>query len=444
MAVPRYNGRFGPIQAERLLWRAGFGPRRGEARALAKLGLDGAVQSLTRVTGAARMIGPEPHDDDGLPLAPTDAYGHDVLFALDRMVRSDQPARERLALSWHDWFATGDIGQVALNLGQFETFRRLGFGSFKDLFLAVTVDPAMLIWLSGIDNTKDAPNENYGREMMELFALGVDAGYSEDDVREQARSLTGWRTEWQDGVGYTNFHYDPDYYDTGSKTIFGTTGNYDWRDSCRLCLEHPAHPGYLVDRLWSYFFPIAPPRRTRSALIDRYNKSGRSIRPLIEAMLTHPLFYDGPRMVKPPLVQIAGMLRARGGGVQESSWVWVADDAGQRPFSPPNVAGWDEARWLDTARFSGRWSAGGVPVNASRAPDDGSYPADETAAEAVVKALAFWGKPTVSAPTRAQLINFANRVETIATADWQQSTYRGLRQNALRVLIASSPEYQTC
>ncbi len=124
MSLPVYQGRFGTAQAERLLWRAGFGPRPGEAQKLARKGLKRAVLSLTRPKGKAKLRGPTPRDDDGLPLAPADAWGLDLLWWLDRMVRSDQPLVERMALSWHDWFATADVGQAQLNLDQNQLFRR--------------------------------------------------------------------------------------------------------------------------------------------------------------------------------------------------------------------------------------------------------------------------------------------------------------------------------
>src|SRR5690242_1846013 len=104
-AVPRYNGSFGAVQAERLLWRAGFGPRRGEAEACARLGLDGAVRSLTH-PAPERLTGHPPHDEKGRRLAPADAWGHDHLWWLDRMVRTNRPLIERMTLVWHDWFAT--------------------------------------------------------------------------------------------------------------------------------------------------------------------------------------------------------------------------------------------------------------------------------------------------------------------------------------------------
>lgn len=442
MSLPVYQGRFGTAQAERLLWRAGFGPRPGEAQKLARKGLKRAVLSLTRPKGKAKLRGPTPRDDDGLPLAPADAWGHDLLWWLDRMVRSDQPLVERMALSWHDWFATADVGQAQLNLDQNQLFRRRALGSFADLLADVTVDPAMLIWLSGNENTAEGPNENYAREMMELFTLGAGNGYTETDVREQARALTGWTNDWDEDLGSVNFRFDQELHDTGTKRIFGKSGNYDWRDSCRLCLEHPAHAGYFVTKLWSYFIPKPPSKKTLRDLKKLYKRRKYAIRPVVEAILLHPELHTGPRMVKPPIVQIAGMLRGRKSGITTDAWTWIADDAGQRLFRPPNVSGWDETRWLDTARLGGRWTAAGQSTDLDSADDD-DYDAKETPKQALEAALRFWGKPTLSDRTRRELLQFCSRVEKVATEEWQQQSYRALRQNALRILIASSPDYMT-
>ena len=177
------------------------------------------------------------------------------------MVRTDQPLVERMALVFHDWFATSNasVSKQQQMIDQSNLFRAACFGSFLDLFKAVTVDPAMLQWLNGAENTKQAPNENYGREMMELFSLGADRGaYTEDDIREQARALTGWRNDWSGELGAYNFRFDPKRHDTGTKTVFGQTGNWDWEDACRLCVENPLHPSFFVDKLWSYFVPQPP------------------------------------------------------------------------------------------------------------------------------------------------------------------------------------------
>ena len=262
MGVAAYTGPFGREQAERLLWRAGFGPRKGEAAKLAAKGLDAAVRSLTQ-PGAERLAGPTPRDSKGHALAPGDAWGHDHLWWLDRMVRTSRPLVERMTLVWHDWFATSlaGVGSQKLMLKQNATLRRLSLGSFDTLLHEITKDPAMLLWLSGTENTKWAPNENYARELMELFTLGAGRGYTERDVREQARALTGWDNDWRSGVGSHNFHYERERHDGGTKRIFGKRGAFDWQDAVRLCLAHRDHPTFLVEKLWSYFVPDPAGRR---------------------------------------------------------------------------------------------------------------------------------------------------------------------------------------
>src|SRR2546423_6144522 len=274
--VAAYAGRFGVAQAERLLWRAGFGPRKGEAEALAKLGLDGAVHALTN-PGQEKLVGPAPTDDKGRPLAPFDAWGHDHLWWLDRMVRTSRPLVERMALIWHDWFATSNDGvdSQRLMLGQNQLFREHGLGPFQELLLDVTKDPAMLLWLNGADNSKWSPNENYAREMMELFTLGAGRGYGEEDVRQQARALTGFRYTWRDGAGAVNFRYDPRAHDAGTKTIFRKRGAFGWNDSIRLAVTHPDHPSFFVSKLWSYFAGSPIDASTQAGLPEIYLRSGR-------------------------------------------------------------------------------------------------------------------------------------------------------------------------
>src|SRR3954468_1892355 len=156
---PSFRGTFGPEQAARLLWRAGFGPKPGQAAALSKLGLHGAIRSLTRPK-SKRLAGPAPTDGKG-PLAPKDAWGHDHLWWLDRMVRAEAPLVERMTLVWHDWFATSKSGvSQRLMLGQNALLRRHALGNFEELALDITRDPAMLLWLNGTANSRWDVNEN--------------------------------------------------------------------------------------------------------------------------------------------------------------------------------------------------------------------------------------------------------------------------------------------
>jgi hypothetical protein len=441
-----YAGTFGVPQATRLLTRAGFGPGPGEAAALASIGMVAAVQSLTRPSGGAVLSGPPPVDDEGNPIAPADIWGHDHLWWLDRMIRSSQPLVERMALVFHDWFATseGGVSKPQQMMDQSNVFRAGCFGSFLDLFKAVTIDPAMLQWLNGDESNKDAPNENYAREMMELFSLGADRGaYTEDDIREQARSLTGWTYEWSPELGSHNFRFEAGRHDAGLKTVFGQTGNWGWEDACRLCTENPLHPSFFVEKLWSYFVPTPPSEATRERLIATYLSSGLGIRPVLEEILQSPDFYEGPPMVKPPVVHLATMLRAVGRYVDTTAWVWLCSEAGQQLFWPPNVAGWDDTRWLDTSTMRARWNVvdyvlDGISVN----PWDGEHPysTTESAPEALERALAAWGGPELRPEHRAELLSFATRTENLATASWEKGPYRAMRLNALLQLIGVSPD----
>ena len=440
--IPVYRGRFGPAEAERLLWRAGFGPRPDEAEKLAKKGLTGAVHSLTR-PNRERLVGPTPHDDDKHPIAPYDAYGHDHLWWLDRMVRTSRPLVERMALVWHDWFATSNsgVGSQKLMIRQNQLFRRQGLGSFEQLLLAVTRDPAMLLWLSGSDNEKGAPNENYGREMMELFTLGASRGYTERDVREQARALTGFRNDWNDSAGPVNFRYDPKRHDSGLKRIFGKRGRFGWQDACRLAVRNPDHRSYFILKLWSYFIPAPPSAAARGALERLYLSSHYAVRPVVEAILQHPRLYTGPRMVKPPVVYLAGMLRARLRGIDTEAWTWLSSQAGQQLFYPPNVAGWDDNRWLDTASFLARWNIAGRVINpvVLKTSDPAPFDPDKL----LERALAFWGTPLLTSATHNALKAFAAHALGDADRSWKKKQYPPLVENALRQLIAVSPDLQT-
>jgi hypothetical protein len=438
-------------QARRLLWRAGFGPKPGQAEALVGQPLPQVVYGLTRPSGAAVLSGPEPVDEEGHPLAPYDVWGDDHCWWLDRMVRSDQQLVERMTFIWHDWFANSNekVNSQRLMLDQNELFRQNALGSFHDLFMAVTANPAMLVFLDGIYNESENPNENYAREMMELFSLGAERGaYTEDDVREMARVLTGFTAEWSEGEGLHNFHYDPSRHDTEPKTVFGQTGNWNWEDAVRLCVSHPLHASFFVNKLWGYFIPTPPDEATLASLQGSYLNSGYSIRAVVEAILQHPAFYEGPELVTPPVVYNAGLLRAIGRPIDTTAWAWLSSAAGQQLFYPPNVAGWDFTRWLDTSTAKARWEMASYVTQKSYPnpwPAEGqpAYSATEEPAEALASALAYWANPSLSGESQQCLATFAQScLNGVATAKWQQSPYRALRQNALRMLIATSPDLQ--
>ena len=445
--VATWSGAFGVREAERLLWRAGFGPSPGHAQALAGMGLHRAVAALTRPEGGQTFTGAAPTDGDGNPLAPEDAWGHDHLWFLDRMVRTDQPLVERMTLIWHDWFATSNdgVGQQNLMLAQNELFRRHWLGSFDQLVHDVTADPAMIVWLNLDQNTRWNPNENYARELMELFTLGADRGaYTETDVRELARALTGWDNDWSGELGYHNFRFVQNRHDASAKTVFGQTGAFGWEQAAAMCVRHPLHASFFVEKLWSYFIPVPPPDGDRAALEQLYVQSGWQVRPVVEAILLHPLLHEGPRMVKPPVVFLAGMLRALRRAIDTEAWTWLCEGAGQVLFHPPDVSGWDDSRWLDTSTVRGRWELVGYALAGRELEDEAitGYDISETPETALALARAAWGDPQLTGETAAVLTAFAEACVAGPLATWQRRQYRGLRQNALRHLLYFSPDLQ--
>jgi Protein of unknown function (DUF1800) len=438
-------------QARRLLWRAGFGPAPGQVQALTGQPIEAVVQSLTRPSGAATLHGPAPTDDEGNALAPADAWGQDHCWWLDRMVRSDQQLVERMTFIWHDWFANSNekVNDQQQMLDQNGLFRENALGNFKDLFTAVTANPAMLVFLDGIYNDKREPNENYAREMMELFSLGADRGaYSEDDVREMARALTGWNATWTESAGLQNFRFEASRHDNGNKTVFGQTGKWSWEDAVALCVEHPLHPSFFVAKLWGYFVPTPPQESTLASLAGLYIGSGYEICPVLEAILQHPDFLDGPELVTPPVVYNAGLLRAIGRPIDTTAWAWLSAGAGQQLFYPPNVSGWDFTRWLDTSTAKARWELASY-VTAKTYPNpwpetgEAKYSETETPAEALASAFDYWASPVLSSESQACIAAFAQSCLTgVATSQWEQRPYRAMRQNALRMLIATAPDMQ--
>ncbi len=429
-------------RAERLAWRAGFGPAPGEVEALARRGADGAVDALLRPRGRA-LAGRAPRIE-GAPLDPVNAYGHDVLWWLDRAVRTRQPLVERMAFNWHDHFATSNdgVGDTRLMLAQYWTLRRGALGRFRDLARAITRDRAMQLWLSLANSEKGSPNENYARELFELFTLGVNNGYTERDVREAARALTGFTFDWET----KRFGFDPDRHDGGVKRILGRVGRFQPLDVVDIAIEHKVHAAFICSKLWGYFSPRPCPPGLLRSLARTYRQAKTDVRPVVREILTSKLFYAGlaePDMVKSPFVYVAGMLRMTGTRVEDEGWAWRLDQMGQQPFHPPNVAGWEGgASWLSTSSIRARFDAASAVIRDTI--EDGSISERQTAAQALRSALAATGNPRVGARTRRALQGYAVRSVAGRTDEWEVEHYFPERQRVLRHLLLAGPDAQVC
>ncbi len=424
----------------RVFWRAGFGATPQEAARFAEAGMDATLRFLLRGDGGPELEGPEP-TADGKPLDPVNEWGHDGLWWLDRMVRGRRPLVEKMTLFWHDHFACSDQ-DTPLMLRQNKVLRKHALGSFRTLVKEVTRDPAMQLFLSLAGSNKWAPNENYARELMELFTLG--SGYTERDIREAARALTGFEARWNDG--FRGIRYRKDWHDTGRKRIFGRRGNYDWRGVCDLVCDHRRHAPFLVEKLWRFFVTEPLDAGTRKRLVKTYTSSKQlRVEPVVAAILAHPALYanlDRPDMVKSPVVFLAGALRSLNTGVARDDWAWLLDKAGQYPFSPPSVAGWDWGpAWLSTNTIKSRFQAITYLMvdNGPLKVPDKSTPITLTPAEAIEEARNATGRPWTSPETDAAL----ERLATTMVANlksWERQHRADARQRALRHLLLSGPD----
>ena len=426
----------------RLFWRAGFGARPDEAARWAERGKEATVAWLLKGGSRGALHGPPP-TVDGQPIDPVNEWGHDQLWWLDRMVRTERPLDEKMTLFWHDHFATRDQ-ETPLMLRQNRMLRKRCLGSFPGLLRAVTLDPAMQLFLSLADSHKDAPNENYARELMELFTLG--RGYSERDIREASRALTGFRARWSGG-SFRGIRYDRHAHDRGMKRIFRSRGRHDWRDVLRLCTSHPRHASFLVGKLWAFFVTEPLDRRTRAVLVRTYRGSRLRIAPVVGEILAHRALYadlDRPDMVKAPAVYVAGMLRSAGMGVDRADWSWLMDHMGQTLFEPPSVAGWDwGAAWLSTNTTRARFDAVTRLLRSSplAVPDD-SVPPGLSPAEQLAQARAATGLPWTSPQTDAVLERMAaSYFDDIAPRqEWKRIRRADHLQRTLRHFLLAGPD----
>jgi uncharacterized protein (DUF1800 family) len=365
------------IATARLVRRAGFGATGAAVDAARTLGDAAFVSAIlsadpTTDPGAlatpAPTFGPIPAVPKGATTAQRQQRNKQIsgqltqltIWWLRRMVAVNQPLGEKLTFCWHNHFATAasKVRVASRLLAQNQTLRRMGRGDFHSLALAMLTDAAMLDWLDGEENTATAPNENLSREFMELFALGHGDGYTETDVREGARALTGWKIRADDST-----YLVPRLHDNGIKTFLGVTGNLDQTGYCDAVLGRPDAPGYLAARWWGQLVSdTSPTAATLSTLSAAYGP-GRDLMGLFTSMLTMPAFAAAEgSLVVDPVEWLVGSVRALKVSVADDALarklLGVLRQLGQIPFYPPNVGGWPSGQaWLSTASADARMQA---------------------------------------------------------------------------------------
>jgi uncharacterized protein (DUF1800 family) len=431
--------------AAHLLRRAGFGAGPDELDRYAALGFEGAVE---------RLLAPQQVDDSATTdllagLTPTLAADTRIVDGqalwLVRMLYTQRSLQEKMALFWHNHFATSvqKVHVPALMYAQNDLFRTRGLGRFDDLLAGVARDPAMIFWLDNNTNRRGHANENWGREVMELFTIGI-GNYTEQDVREVARAFTGWSAT-RDGA----YRFLPRQHDPGAKTVLGHTGNLDGGDVLTI-LAGMRQTGLLLGRkLWRWFVNDMPAPDGVNRLADVYVQSNHDITAMLRALLLSPEFRAEANYyttVKNPPEFVVGTLKLLGldAGLRDKlrppllrSLAQAVSQMGMPLFAPPNVGGWPGGRgWINPGTYFARanfvehllaLAAGqSLPDLAAHAGGQGRATPD-----AIVAALLELALPTAPpAPLQGPLV-----------------TYLGgdtgpLKRAGLWRLVLSSPSYQ--
>lgn len=318
-----------------------------------------------------------------------------------RMVAVRQPVHEKLTFVWHNHFATSAEKVVAAEFmaAQNQTLRTHALGDFRDLAYAMLTDSAMLRWLDGLGNTKEAPNENLSREFMELFALGHDNGYTEADVREGARALTGRFDTPGNGTVLLAEHHD-----SGVKTILGATGPFGDGDFCDVVLGHPASARFVSAKLWRLLASDTDPGEAATGRLVTAYGPNRDLKALTKAIFLDPDFVAGAgTAVVAPVDWLIGMLRSLSVPLDGPNTLTACDVVlkvmGQRPFSPPDVDGWPQGRvWLSNTSAAARfWAADRFVATGDLSTVADAAPSDRVDAAGYLLGIGAWSDTTAAA-----------------------------------------------
>ena len=463
-----------------LLRRAGFGATPDELDYFMGLGYEGAVEELLTSTASTDLP-----DDlvrryhvDQSDLRNGGAAGALWVY---RMVNTDAVLREKMCLFWHRIFATAatKLIQARVIVNQVAMFREHGLGSFRDILNRLSRDPAMLMWLDNQDNHKGSINENYGREILELFSMGV-GNYTEEDIKECSRAFTGWRVVNPDYMsikmrnntarpyGYIawQFEYDDDDHDHGEKQFLGHAGDFNGEDVVNIICAQPATARFLARHLYHFFvadelpvpqWPHFAPRDPEAIEImaQAYFDSDYSIGAMVRAMFNSDFFKsEAARLarIKSPAEMVVGTLRLAGPIDLPSTDTYAAAGAcaamGQGLLAPPSVEGWQGgSEWINTGAYVQRVNFASRVLSDPDKPGiraiidriDGMAGGEPLSPERLVDAcLEVLGPFPVLDSTRSGLIDYASK--------WGETTLPGSEADSRIVtviqLIVTTQEYQ--
>jgi uncharacterized protein (DUF1800 family) len=417
-----------PADIAHLLRRAGFGGSASDVATYAAQPFATTVDQLLDFSAAPADTQPPFLGDD---IGDWEKDFKLKAWWLDRMATSSTPLQEKLAFFWHGHFATANrkVNDSLLMYRQNALFRQSAGANFRDLVHAMSLQPAMLIWLDNDPNVVGSPNENFARELMELFTLGVNQ-YTQADIEASARAWTGHNTLDADREQY---HFYPGRHDGGQKTFMGVTRNWDGPGIIDYQLQENTTKKHVAARfvakkMWSFFAYANPEASVLDALETAFFDADLDITALARAIFVHPQFLAAKAryaLVRSPVEWVVACLRGLGVSAGDANPQWWMTEMGQDLFEPPNVAGWDQnAYWLGTMNVWARanwaryvtWKAREMGVldaklgaTAAMTPDD-----------AVSTAFAMFEIHDPSPATRARLVGWltAQRADNNAWDDW--------------------------
>ena len=458
-----------------LMRRAGFGATRNELEGYLEDGYEATVDNLLDPGESGHMpddIIRRYHVDQS-ELRQLDGAG---AYWLYRMLTTSNPLEEKLALFWHGLFATGyaKLNQARALLNQIEMFRHYGFGSFRDLLVELSRDPAMILWLDNNENHKEAINENYGRELLELFSMGI-GNYSEDDIKECAKAFTGWTlgnaeymsvraskdSIWPYGRIAWHYEYRADDHDAGQKKFLGEVGNFNGEDIVDIIVTQEATARFLSTRLFQYFASDevdSDGELVISGMMEAYFQSGYKVSAVLRSLFNSDYFKSDKCMysrVKGPVESVVGTVRLAG-TYQEptldvhSLWAQTMF-MGQGLLAPPTVEGWHEGvEWIDSGSLVERINFAAKEL--SDPTKDGvkdiirrvtSNQKDLSDPEKLVDScLDYMGPIQVQPDTREGLIEFAESQGAVQIQNGQPDENASIQVARLIGMIASTREYQ--
>ena len=361
--------------ARHLLGRTGFAASSSDIRAFAKLSRAAAADQLIKSAAASTAaITPPPAWVNDKPIAPAKLQAMSVeerqmenrknvehAFQLREwwfreMLTTPSPLTEKMTLFWHNHFATSQqkVRFTPFMYRQNVLLRRNALGNFGSLLREIGRDPAMLIYLDGVNSRKESPNENFAREVMELFTLG-EGHYGEKDIKEAARAFTGWSVDREAG----DFMFRRAIHDYGNKTVLGKTGNFDGDQVIDVLLSKPETAQFITRKLWKEFVSTVPDEREVMRLAAMFQDSGYNIAKLMRAMLVSDAFYapaNRAALIKSPVEFVVGTIKTF--EIETANlrpFVLASALLGQNVFAPPNVKGWPGGEaWINSASLLGR------------------------------------------------------------------------------------------